>query len=527
MKNTKKIKNALISVSNTLDIINFSKSLVAKNVKLFATSGTANLLKENKIDVTEISEYTQYPEIMNGRIKTLHHKIYASILARPQDKEIIKNSNITVMDMIIVNFYSFTDTVLNNNNLTLNDAIEYIDIGGPTMVRAAAKNHKNILVIVQPQSYQVILEEMNLNNNKISYETKLHFAIVAFKYTMNYDKNIYKYLYKHHFKSSKKINNHLPSDLTLHFKKKQDLRYGENEQQQAAWYTNSSKEFFEKTNIMQIQGKVLSYNNLSDIHSSLSYIQEFEKFTCTIIKHGNACGIATSKNNNDAYLLAYKTDPISAFGGIISFNTILHSTTAKKIIETQFSEIILAPDFTEKAKKIFQKKSNLRIIKYNENYNYSNYEIDIKSIHGDILIQTNPKNVINQKKWKIVSKKYPTMREIHDAKFGLRVVKHLKSNAVVFIKNKTTISIGAGQTSRIDAIKIAINKTYNNNISLHNTILASDAFLPFQDSINLISSHGITCIIQPGGSIRDDEVIASANKNNISMIFTKTRYFKH
>lgn len=266
---------------------------------------------------------------------------------------------------------------------------------------------------------------------------------------------------------------------------------------------------------------------MSDIHSALSCIHEFNKYTCAIIKHGNPCGISTSNNNIYAYSLAYNADPISAFGGLIAFNSILNDTVARKIIETQFSEIILAPDFTKKAQNIFKNKPNLRIIKYYKNYNYLDYPIDMKSIYGDVLIQTNLENTIDQTQWKIVSKKHPNTAEMNDAKFALKVVKHLKSNAIVFVKNKTTISIGVGQTSRVDAIKIAIKKASNNNVSLTNTILASDAFFPFKDSIDLISSQGTKCIIQPGGSIRDNEVIEHANKNNISMIFTNKRYFKH
>ncbi|WP_044010448.1 bifunctional phosphoribosylaminoimidazolecarboxamide formyltransferase/IMP cyclohydrolase [Buchnera aphidicola] len=529
MTNRNVIKNVLISVSDTSNIIEFSKSLISKNIKLFATKGTANFLKKNNIYATDITNYTNFPEIMNGRIKTLHHKIYASILAQPKhDKKTIEKYNIILMDIVVINFYPFEEAS-NNTNLHLNDIIEHIDIGGPAIVRAAAKNYKNVLVVTQPNLYQSIVNEMNLNNNIISETTKLKFATIAFKHTMNYDNNIYQYLSKKNKTVPKntQLQTLLPSHLTINFKKKQDLCYGENKQQQASWYTNTSKNTSGRMKIKQLQGKILSYNNLSDIHLALSCIHEFNKTTCAIIKHGNPCGVATAKNNDQAYKLAYETDPISAFGGIIVFNQKLNDVTARKIIKTQFSEIILAPDFTQEAKKIFDKKPNLRIIKYDPNYNYLNYNIDIKSIYGDILVQSNTNSIININQWDIVSKKRPNEQEINDAKFALRVVKHLKSNSIVLIKNQITISIGSGQTSRIDATKIAIYKANNNNISLNHTTLASDAFFPFSDSIDLISKSGITCIVQPGGSIRDNEIIMSANKYNISMIFTKQRYFKH
>ncbi|XBC39773.1 MAG: bifunctional phosphoribosylaminoimidazolecarboxamide formyltransferase/IMP cyclohydrolase [Buchnera aphidicola (Chaetogeoica yunlongensis)] len=527
IQNTKQIKNALISISNTTGIIDFAKSLVSKNIKLFATSGTAKLLKKNNINVIKIAHYTQCPEIMNSRIKTLHHKIYASILAQPEkDKKIIKKNNIILMDMIIVNFYPFS-TNLQNKNLIFKNAMENIDIGGPSMVRAAAKNYKNVLVIVKPKLYSFIVQEMTKNNNIITNKTKLNFATIALKYVMHYDEKIYHYFKKKNNTTSiNPFQKTLPTHLTLQLIKKQDLYYGENKLEQAAWYTTDQNKNYGKLNIQQLQGKTLSYNNLLDIYSSLSCIQEFKEFTCVILKHGNPCGISTSSNNYNAYLLAYETDPISAFGGTIAFNTILDEKTTQTILEKQFLEIILAPEFTHEAKKALNKKPNLRVIQYLKNYNYSYYHIDIKSIYGDFLIQNNIQNTIKTKKWKIVSKKIPTLKEIHDAKFALKVVKHLKSNAVVFVKNKTTITIGSGQTSRIDAIKIAINKT-NNSLSLKNTILASDAFFPFKDSIELISNKKISCIIQPGGSIQDKKIIHSVNQHKISMIFTKSRYFKH
>ncbi|XBC43881.1 MAG: bifunctional phosphoribosylaminoimidazolecarboxamide formyltransferase/IMP cyclohydrolase [Buchnera aphidicola (Floraphis choui)] len=522
MKKNIIIKNALISVFDKTGIIEFSKSLVQKKINLFSTSGTQKILKSSGIKSKNISEYTNIPEILNGRVKTLHHKIYAGILARSEkDQDVIDNYNITQMDLVIINFYPFLETV-NKKKLNSNDIIEAIDIGGPTIVRAAAKNYEYITVVTTPNDYNNIIKEMDNNNNKISQKTRLKLAYIALQYVFNYDFNIVK-----HFSDliNNDINNNsniLPKYLNYIFKKKNNLIYGENKHQKAGLYINLSQNY----NVTQIQGKTLSYNNVSDSDIAISCIREFNEPACVIVKHGNPCGAAISKDHYSAYLSAYNSDSTSAFGGIIAFNRTLKKRAAKTIINQQFVELIIAPNITNEALEIFSQKQNLRVLKYH-NESIKKDELNIKSINGAFLIQTNCFNHIENIDWKIVSEKKPTKKEICDALFALKIVKYLKSNAVVYVRDLTTISIGAGQTSRIDAIKIAITKANEKKISLKKTIIASDAFFPFRDSIETIANQGTSCIIQPGGSIRDQEIISSVNQYNISMIFTNKRYFKH
>ncbi|XBC38757.1 MAG: bifunctional phosphoribosylaminoimidazolecarboxamide formyltransferase/IMP cyclohydrolase [Buchnera aphidicola (Melaphis rhois)] len=520
MKNNKTINNALISISNKTGIIEFARHLVQKNINLFSTSGTKKILDNEGIKSIHISEYTNFPEIMRGRIKTLHHKIYAGILSDPnKDQETMKLYEIIKIDLVVINFYSFSK-ISNKTELHHNDIIELIDIGGPTIVRAASKNYKNVVVVVKPNNYYDIIQEMNVNNNKISQETRLKLANIAFQYVLNYDYGISKYF--SNISNNTNSSSDLPKYLHYVFKKKQNLAYGENKHQKAGLYTNLSNNY----KIVQTQGKKLSYNNLSDADIAISCVQEFKKPTCIIIKHGNPCGAATSHDHISAYLSAYNSDPTSAFGGVIAFNSTIEEKAANVIINQQFVELILAPYITDSALKIFSKKPNIRIIKYCNQYNNTK-QLNIQSINGAFLIQTSSFDVISQKDWKVVSKKLPTLKEKCDALFALKIVKYIKSNAIVYVRDLKTISIGSGQTSRIGAIKIATIKANENKVNLKKSTIASDGFFPFKDSIEIIAKQGTSCIIQPGGSIRDKEIIASVDQNAISMIFTKKRYFKH
>lgn len=521
-------KNALISVSNKLNIVTLAHNLTKRNVNIFSTGKTSKILKKSGIDVTEISNYTQFPEIMDGRIKTLHPKIYGGILARKKtDDHIMQHLGIIKIDIIVVNFYPFWHAI-NNKNYNIDNIIEYIDIGGPAMIRAAAKNYKNTVVVVNISDYKYIISEMDKNNNEISLKTKFKLAASAFNYVMKYDTIISDYFCNH----NKEINKNnlpikpMPNTINLNFVKNQDLRYGENQHQKSAFYIekNTSKKI--NTPIKQIQGIPLSYNNILDSNIAIECIKEFNKPTCVIVKHGNPCSIATKKNILKSYLAAYNQDPISSFGGIIAFNFPIDKETTKTIIMKQFVEIILTPDIDKKILEITKKKPKIRILLFDIN-NRNKNQLEYKSVEGGLLVQEKNSIIENSKNWNVVTKKKPSKRELNDCAFAWKTIKHVKSNAIVYVKNLVTISIGAGQMSRIYSTKIANTKAQDLKLNTKEAVMASDAFLPFRDNVDLAASMGITCIIQPGGSIRDKEIIAAANQHNIAMLFTNIRHFKH
>lgn len=528
MKKENKIKNVLLSVSNKIDILTLAKNLVIKNIKIFSTGGTSKFLKKSGINVTEISDYTQFPEIMNGRVKTLHPKIHAGILARKNvDDDLIKEQNIIKIDMVVVNFYPFSDAI-NNKKFTVDDIIEYIDIGGPAMVRSAAKNYKNVVVIVNTSDYEFIISEMNKNNNEITLETRFQLAVSAFNYVMKYDTIIadYFYNYKEKIKKNNLKTTSLPKKIKLNFIKIQDLRYGENQHQKSAFYIEEKKSKKNTQKIRQIQGLSLSYNNILDSNIAIECVKEFDKPTCVIVKHGNPCSVATRNNITSAYLEAYNKDPISSFGGVIAFNFSLDIKTVETIIAKQFVEVILAPNIDKKILKITEKKPKIRILLFDINYTHIN-TLEYKSVQGGLLVQEKDSNIELSKNWINVTKRQPSTQELQDSIFAWKVVKYVKSNAIVYAKNLVTVSIGAGQMSRIYSTKIANIKAQDLNLNIKDSVMASDAFFPFRDGIDLAAAVGITCIIQPGGSMRDSEIIESANQHNISMLFTKIRHFKH
>ena len=514
-----KIKKALISVSDKSNVLELAKSLSSYDIEILSTGGTAKLLKENKINVTEVSDYTKFPEMLDGRVKTLHPKIHGGILGRrdnPEHNETMKNHEIDPIDLVVVNLYPFEETI-SQEGCTLELAIENIDIGGPAMIRSAAKNYQHVAVLTNPKDYKSFTDEINKNQGSITLDLSFSLAKKAFEKTSAYDSAINNYL-------SSDSQNQFPDQLTKTISKVMDLRYGENPHQEAAFYKDSSEDVGSLSSFDQIQGKELSFNNLNDSDTAWECVKKFSQPTCVIVKHANPCGVASTGSLKESYEAAFKTDPTSAFGGIIAFNKSLDEETASLIIN-QFAEVIIAADFSEGALKIFRNKPNVRLLKIKIENN--NTEFDFKKIGGGWLIQTPDIHNLDINDCNVVTDLKPTEEQLDDMKFAWVVSQYVKSNAIVFCKNKQTLGIGAGQMSRVDSTKIASLKAGNANIDLAQSVVASDAFFPFRDGIDVIASHGAKCIIQPGGSIKDEEVIDAANEHGIVMLFTNIRHFKH
>ncbi|HEY5124042.1 MAG TPA: bifunctional phosphoribosylaminoimidazolecarboxamide formyltransferase/IMP cyclohydrolase [Ignavibacteria bacterium] len=516
-------KFALISVYDKTRIVEFASELIKLDFSLVSTGGTFKILKENGINTITVEEITHFPEILDGRVKTLHPMIFAGILADKNDKNHIKEiteHHLNLFDLVVVDLYPFEETV-KKNGVTLKDAIEKIDIGGVSLIRAAAKNYQSIHVLTNPQQYETYLKIYKKFNGNIPDEYSQILAHNAFLTITNYDFAIAKY-----FKEiNEEINDEIKSSFTFTDEKfiklssKQELRYGENPDQKAAIFKQNFDEIF-----TVLHGKDLSYNNLLDIDASVGLINEFKgaEPTCAIIKHGNPCGVATSNNFCDAYLKAFETDKTSAFGGIIIINGNLDLKTSIEV-DKLFTEIIICTSFDVDALEMLKKKKNRRLIKYS----FYNEKDELKSISGGYLFQEKQLKLFDISSLKKVTKKIPDENQIKDMEFGVKVVKHTKSNAVVFIKGNRTLAIGGGQPSRVDSTRIAISRAKQYGLDLNGCVVASDAFFPFADSIEEIAYSGCTAIVQPGGSVRDDEVIKAADENNIAMVFTGIRYFKH
>lgn len=512
-------KHALLSVSDKTNIVEFATKLHQLNFKLLSTGGTAKLLRAHHIPVTEVSEYTGFPEIMDGRVKTLHPKIHGGLLARPgQDDAVLKQHEITSIDLLVINLYPFAQTIA-NPQCTLEDAIENIDIGGPAMLRAGAKNYNAVTVIVDPVDYEMILQEIQ-NNGNTSLTTRFNLAKKVFAHTAQYDGTIANYLNTIDQTSEELF----PSVYTVQFNKKQQLRYGENPHQLAALYTENNSPGIATAE--QLQGKELSYNNIADADAAWECVNYFTAPTCVIVKHANPCGVATDKNILEAYRKAYATDPVSAFGGIIAFNQKCNAETVQAILSQQFVEVLLAPAFDPEALALLQQKTAIRVL-HCPAINLSPSIWDFKRISGGFLIQTHDSAILTENNLRVVTEKKPTAQELQDLQFAWKVAKFVKSNAIVFAKNNATIGIGAGQMSRVDSVLIGTQKALRFGHKVTGSVMASDAFFPFRDSVDQAAEAGITAIIQPGGSIRDAEVIAAANSANISMIFTGIRHFRH
>ncbi len=511
------IQRALISVSDKNGITNFAKFLVDNNIDIISTGGTAKLLIENNIPVIEVSDYTSFPEIMAGRVKTLNPKIHGGILARRGiDEDIMTQNNIKPIDLVIVNLYPFQATIA-KIDCTLEDAIENIDIGGSAMLRSSAKNYISVTVIVNNTDYQKVMDEISELGNT-TLKTRATLALKTFEHTAMYDGAIANYLGKNKDGFSNTIN--------LQFNKAQSIRYGENPHQKAAFYVESNLSESCLASSIQCQGKEMSYNNMADADAALECVRSFNKPCCVIIKHANPCGIAVRNNILNAYLDAFRTDPTSAFGGIIAFNRPLDKNTAQNIIDKQFVEVIIAPSVQTQAKQVLSTKQNIRVLECG-NLNTAKPSLDYKRVTGGLLVQDKDLGIITENNIKYVSDLTPTKEQIEDLLFAWKVAKVVKSNAIVYAKNKMTIGIGAGQMSRVYSAKIASMKATDAAFIIKGCVMASDAFFPFRDGIDSVAQAGIKAIIQPGGSIRDKQVIKAANEHGITMVFTGMRHFKH
>ncbi len=517
----KKITRALISVSDKSGIVEFCQELSQLGIEILSTGGTAKTLAEHKIPVTEVSDYTGFPEMMDGRVKTLHPKVHGGILGRRGiDDGVMADNGIIAIDMVVVNLYPFEQTVA-NPDCDLETAIENIDIGGPTMIRAAAKNHADVAIIVHPADYANTIAELKSSANSLSDQTRFALALKSFEHTARYDTAIATYLGA--------INNiQFPETLNLQFHLSQSMRYGENPHQNAAFYREKSPASGTLAAACQLQGKELSYNNIADADAALECVKSFtDKPTCVIVKHANPCGVAEADNLLSAYDQAYATDPTSAFGGIIAFNQPLDEQTAAEIIKRQFVEVIIAPSITAAAQLILAAKQNIRVLECGTWNPVNQPALDFKKIAGGLLVQDKDFGEITRADIKVVSQRAPTEQELADLLFAWKVAKFVKSNAIVYCKNGHTVGVGAGQMSRVYSAKIAGIKAADEGLIVPGSAMASDAFFPFRDGIDAAAEAGITAIIQPGGSMRDNEVIAAADEHNIAMVFTGMRHFRH
>ncbi len=519
----KPVGRALISVSDKTGILEFAESLVAMNIIILSTGGTYKVLSEAGLPVTEVSDYTGFPEMMAGRVKTLHPKIHGGLLGRRgTDDAVMAEHGIEAIDMVVVNLYPFEATV-DKQNCTLEDAIENIDIGGPTMLRSAAKNHQDVAVVTDPNDYPIILEEMQAHQGQLSHATRFHLAIKAFEQTARYDGTIANY-FGSMFSEDKQDK--FPRTYSSQFIKKQTLRYGENPHQNAAFYTELNQNEASISTAIQLQGKELSFNNIADTDAALELVKTFNETACVIVKHANPCGVAIGSNQLEAYDRAYKTDPTSAFGGIIAFNTELDAATAQAIVERQFVEVIIAPSVTKPAQTIIQAKKNLRLLACG-NLAPQQPAYDYKKVTGGLLLQDRDLGMIAATDLTVVSNLAPTDSQMDDLLFAWKVAKYVKSNAIVYVKNGMTIGVGAGQMSRVYSAKIAGIKAADEKLEVTGSVMASDAFFPFRDGIDAAAAAGIIAVIHPGGSMRDQEVIDAANQHGIAMVFTRMRHFKH
>lgn len=524
------IKRALISVSDKTGIIEFAQALNQLGVELLSTGGTAKLFRDNNIPVIEVSDYTGFPEMLDGRVKTLHPKVHGGILGRrdlPEHVAAMQQQGIPNIDMVIVNLYPFEATVA-KPDCTLEEAIENIDIGGPAMVRSAAKNWKDVAVLTDANQYADVLAELK-STGALSQQTTFALSVAAFNRISNYDGAISDYLSSFNTDGTRNL---FPNQVNGHFVKVQDLRYGENSHQQAALYRDLYPAPGSLVSAEQLQGKELSYNNIADADAAWEAVKSFTGVACVIVKHANPCGVALGTTTLEAYQKAFKTDPTSAFGGIIAFNSTVDGTTAEAVSK-QFVEVLIAPDFTAEALAIFKAKANVRVLKIalpkggKNAWENGRNAMDSKRIGSGILLQTADNHELSQADLKIVTKKQPTPQQLSDLLFAWNVAKYVKSNAIVFCGDGMTLGVGAGQMSRVDSTKIAAIKAQNAGLSLQGSVVASDAFFPFRDGVDVLADAGASCVIHPGGSMRDDEVIAAADERGLAMVVTGIRHFRH
>ena len=523
------VRRALISVSDKTGIVPFAQSLHRAGIEILSTGGTFKLLQAENIPAIEIADYTGFPEMMDGRVKTLHPKVHGGILARREiDQAVMQEHNIPPIDLVVVNLYPFEATVA-NPDCDLPTAIENIDIGGPTMLRAAAKNHAWVGVIVNPSDYDRVLAELANNNGALSDATRFDLSVSTFEHTAAYDAAIANYLGARVASEQKDevLPRAFPRTFTQQFRKSQDMRYGENPHQRAAFYVEKSPQEASISTAVQLQGKALSYNNIADTDAALECVKSFSAPACVIVKHANPCGVAVSDSISAAYDLAFQTDPTSAFGGIIAFNRELDAKTAQTIVDRQFTEVIIAPSVSEEALKVVASKQNVRVLSCGQWDAQAKAAFDYKRVNGGLLVQDRDIHQISAADLKLVSKRKPSADEIEDLLFAWQVAMFVKSNAIVYCKNKQTIGIGAGQMSRVYSARIAGIKAADENLEVRGSVMASDAFFPFRDGIDAAAQAGISAVIQPGGSMRDEEVIAAADEAGMAMVFTGVRHFRH
>ncbi|MDG4555680.1 MAG: bifunctional phosphoribosylaminoimidazolecarboxamide formyltransferase/IMP cyclohydrolase [Candidatus Competibacter sp.] len=518
------IRRALLSVSDKTGIVDFARALVELDVELLSTGGTARLLAENNIPVIDVADYTGFPEMMDGRLKTLHPRVHGGLLGRRGEDDLAMNQfGIAPIDLLAVNLYPFEATVA-KPNCALADAIENIDIGGPAMLRAAAKNHTAVTVLVDAGDYERVLAEMRAGNGVVSAATRFDLAVKVFEHTARYDGAIANYLGSIRAEGGR---DPFPRSYTAQFVKAQDMRYGENPHQQAAFYVEPEPAEACIATARQLQGKELSYNNVADTDAALECVKSFAAPACVIVKHANPCGVAVGSSILDAYDRAFQADPTSAFGGIIAFNRPLDAVTAKTIVDRQFVEVIIAPDVTPEALAATASKQNVRVLACGQWDSARAPGWDYKRVTGGLLVQDRDLGQVGLSDLKVVTQRQPSDRELADLLFTWQVVKFVKSNAIVYGRDGMILGVGAGQMSRVFSARIAAMKAQEEKLDLKGAAMGSDAFFPFRDGIDLAAEYGITAVIQPGGSMRDSEVIAAADEHGMAMVFTGMRHFRH
>ena len=516
-------KFALLSVSDKSGLLDFASQLLNLGYTLLSTGGTQKLLSEGGLAVTGVSEHTGFDEIMDGRVKTLHPRIHGGILGREQDMDIMQARDIPPIDLVIVNLYPF-EAVTADDDCSLEDAIENIDIGGPAMVRAAAKNHARVAVVVDPADYAVIADELT-SAGSVSESTRFTLATKAFAHTARYDGLVANYLSRRSGEDEQIRT--LPDYITPQFQSRQELRYGENPHQAAAFYVESGAEPSGIAAAIQLQGKELSYNNINDADAALECVKQFDQqAACVIVKHANPCGVATGSNNIEAYLNAFATDPISSFGGIIAFSQLVQTEVANTILQKQFVEVVIAPAYSDGAIEQFASKPNVRLLRSMDKQQTST-ALHYQRVSGGLLVQQKDADRVRREDCRCVTEREPTEQEWLDMLFAWKVARMAKSNAIIFAANGRTLGVGAGQMSRVDSARIARWKAKDAELNLLGAAMASDAFFPFRDGIDTAAEAGIKAVIQPGGSMRDDEVIAAANEHGIAMVLTGVRHFRH
>ena len=518
------VKRALLSVSDKTHIAHFAAALEALGIEVLSTGGTAKLLREQGVSVIDVSDYTGFPEIMDGRVKTLHPKIHGGLLGRREvDAEVMAEHGIEPIGMVVVNLYPFERTV-SDPDCDFADAVENIDIGGPTMLRAAAKNYVEVAVLVDASDYQPVLDELRRCNCELSESTRRRLATKAFEHTARYDGAIADYFGRVDGTGARQA---FPRTWNRQYLKHEEMRYGENPHQRAAFYVEASPAESSVATAVQLQGKALSYNNVMDTDAALECVKSFDEPACVIVKHANPCGVALGRDAFDAYDRAHRTDPTSAFGGVIAFNRALDARTAAEILERQFVEVIIAPSVCEDALEVAGAKRSIRVLACGDWSPERAADFDLKRVSGGLLVQDRDLGSVGRDELKVVTARSPSAQELDDLEFAWKVAKFVKSNAIVYCKDGMTIGVGAGQMSRVYSARIAAIKAADEGLEVKGAVLASDAFFPFRDGIDAAAEVGVSAVIEPGGSVRDDEVIEAADEHGLAMVFTGMRHFRH